>query len=90
MTAKNPKAVYACVNFSEILCPREIERQSICIAQDIGMVLKVIKTMRPDEIKPPPVNDVKRRLSKLTLPCLLKKISDSFFSLCERWPRHGF
>lgn len=52
MTAKNPKAVYACVNFSEVLCPREIERQSICIAQDIGMVLKVIKTMRPGENKP--------------------------------------
>lgn len=31
MTAKNEKAVYACVNYGESLCPKEIESQSICI-----------------------------------------------------------
>ena len=40
MTAKNPKAVYLCVNNGEAICPKEIERQSICINGDIGTVLK--------------------------------------------------
>lgn len=39
MTAKNPKAVYACVNFGEAICPREIAEQSICLDRDIGTVL---------------------------------------------------
>lgn len=39
MTAKNPKAVYACVNFGEAMCPREIAEQSICLDRDIGTVL---------------------------------------------------
>ena len=38
MTAKNPKAVYACVNAGEAFCPREIEGQSICIDADIAAV----------------------------------------------------
>ena len=42
MTAENPKAVYACVNYGEAVCPREIEKQSICIDADIGWVLKQI------------------------------------------------
>lgn len=40
MTAKNPKAVYLCINNGEAICPKEIERQSICINGDIGTVLK--------------------------------------------------
>lgn len=36
MTAKNPSAVYACVNYGEAVCPKEIETQSICIDGDIG------------------------------------------------------
>ena len=40
MTAKNPRAVYACVNRGEAFCPQEIERQSVCINADIGQVLK--------------------------------------------------
>ena len=40
MTAQNPKAVYACINFGEAVCPDEIKRQSICIDEDIGKVLK--------------------------------------------------
>lgn len=39
MTAKNPKAVYTCVNYGESFCPKEITRQSICIDDDIGKVL---------------------------------------------------
>lgn len=39
MTAKNPKALYACINYGEALCPKEIEEQSICIDGDIGEIL---------------------------------------------------
>lgn len=39
MTAKDPNAVYACINQGQTSCPREIERQSICINADIGSVL---------------------------------------------------
>lgn len=45
MTAKNPKAVYACINKGEPLCPREIERQSICMDADIGNVVDQLKEM---------------------------------------------
>ena len=40
MTAKNPKAVYACINRQEAVCPKEIQRQSICIEGDIGKILQ--------------------------------------------------
>ncbi len=40
MTAENPKAVYACINYGEAVCPKEIETQSICIDGDIGTVLE--------------------------------------------------
>ena len=40
MTASNPKATYACVNYGEAVCPQEIEKQSICIDGDIGMFLE--------------------------------------------------
>lgn len=43
MTAKNPKATYACINYGEAVCPREIERQSICIDSDIGAALKDLR-----------------------------------------------
>ena len=39
MTAENPKAVYACVNYGEAVCPKEIAHQSVCIDDDIGRVL---------------------------------------------------
>lgn len=39
MTAKNPKAVYACVNLGEAICPREIAEQSICLDRDIKTAL---------------------------------------------------
>lgn len=45
MTAKNPQAVYACINYGESVCPNEIEQQAICINGDIGNVLsKLIRT----------------------------------------------
>jgi len=38
-TAGNKKAVYACINYGEACCPKEIENQSICIDEDIQKVL---------------------------------------------------
>lgn len=40
MTAENPKAVYACVNYGEAYVPEEIAKRSICINADIGEILK--------------------------------------------------
>ncbi len=40
MTAQNPNAVYACVNYGEAACTTEIEKQSVCINGDIGDVLE--------------------------------------------------
>ena len=42
MTARNPKAVYACVNQGQAICPKEIENQSVCIDGDIGEILNHI------------------------------------------------
>ena len=39
MTAKNPQAVYACLNQGEAYAPEGIRKQSICIDGDIGKVL---------------------------------------------------
>ena len=40
MTAKNPHAVYACVNQGQAVCPQEIERQAVCIDAEIGAALR--------------------------------------------------
>ena len=40
MTAKNPKAVYVCINNGEAVCPKEITSQSICINSDIDRVIR--------------------------------------------------
>ena len=40
MTAQNPNATYACINFGEAAVPKEIADNSICINADIGQVLK--------------------------------------------------
>lgn len=40
MTAKNPKAVYACINFGDAFAPERIRKQSICIDGDVGTVLR--------------------------------------------------
>lgn len=39
-TEKNPQAVYACINLGQAFCADTIQRQAICIDDDIGMVLK--------------------------------------------------
>lgn len=43
MTAQNSEALYACVNYGEAVCPKEIEQQSICIDGDIGTVLSDLR-----------------------------------------------
>lgn len=43
MTAKNQAATYACVNLGEAVCPKEIEKQSICIDSDIAKVLEDLR-----------------------------------------------
>lgn len=40
MTSKNKNAVYACVNYQEAFCPPQIEKQSICIQEDIRKVIQ--------------------------------------------------
>jgi len=40
MTAQNPKAVYACINYGNACTPTEIRDRSICINADIGKVLE--------------------------------------------------
>jgi len=42
MTAKNPDATYACINYGEAVCPEQIKGQSICIDGDISTVLQEI------------------------------------------------
>ena len=39
MTAKNPNAIYACVNLGEADAPSEIAARSLCIDGDIGEIL---------------------------------------------------
>ena len=39
MTMANPRAAYACINYGEAVCPKEIEGQSVCINGDIGELL---------------------------------------------------
>ena len=39
MTNDNPKAIYACLNYNEAYCPKQIESQSICIDGDSGDVI---------------------------------------------------
>ena len=42
MTAKNPNAIYACINQGQAACPPEIEQRSICMNADIGQVLQIL------------------------------------------------
>lgn len=44
MTAKNPNAVYACVNYEKAAVPYEILKQSICIEGDLAAVINEIHT----------------------------------------------
>ena len=45
MTVKNPNATYACINQGQAMCPREIQRQAICINADIGGALRELSQM---------------------------------------------
>ena len=40
MTAENPEAIYACLNYAEAFCPKQIEARSICIDGDAGDLLE--------------------------------------------------
>lgn len=46
MTAQNPKAVYACINYGEAYAPDEIRKQSVCINGDIGEILERLEISR--------------------------------------------
>ena len=50
MTAKNPRAVYACVNFEEAYAPKEIAARSVCIRADIGNVLSQLSMSQCREL----------------------------------------
>lgn len=45
MTASNPRATYAAINQGQAVCPKEIQRQGICIDEDIDAVLAALKTV---------------------------------------------
>ena len=47
LTARNPAATYACLNYGEAYCPKQIEKQAICLDGDI---LEVLNEIRVDEI----------------------------------------
>ena len=42
MTRENGQAAYACLNYGEAFCPKEIEDRSICVNGDIGEVLTML------------------------------------------------
>lgn len=56
MTAKNPRAIYACVNDGEAACPKDIDRQSVCINKDISSVLNSLLDNSADWIKQYDIN----------------------------------
>ncbi len=43
MTAENPRASYACLNYGEAFCPKQTEEQSICLDGDIGEILEALR-----------------------------------------------
>ena len=42
MTDENPRAFYACLNYSEAYCPSQIKDRSVCIKGDSGEVIREI------------------------------------------------
>ena len=44
MTAENPDAVYACLNYDQAVCPVQIRAQSVCIDGDSSQVLKALQS----------------------------------------------
>ena len=45
MTAENPNAVYACLNYDEAVCPAQIKARSLCLDGDSGEVLKALQRL---------------------------------------------
>ena len=43
MTNDNKNAVYACLNYNEAVCPKQIEDRSIVIDGDSGAVIKQLQ-----------------------------------------------
>ena len=46
LTAQNKRATYACINYGEAFCPEQIQKQSICLNDDIGNVLSAIRNFQ--------------------------------------------
>ena len=42
MTAANPRATYACINYGEASCPKELAERSIVVNADIGEVVSAL------------------------------------------------
>ena len=42
LTQENPKAVYACLNYNDAFCPKQIEKQSVCIDGDAGTLFDLL------------------------------------------------
>ena len=42
MTDANKKAVYACLNYGEAYCPKQIEKKAICIDGDVGEIIEAM------------------------------------------------
>lgn len=40
----NKQATYACINYGEAFAPKEIEKQAICINEDVGVLLDSVMT----------------------------------------------
>ena len=43
MTAQNPRAAYVCINLSEAITMKGLEKQSILLDADIGAALRDLK-----------------------------------------------
>ena len=43
MSLENKKATYVCLNFNEAFCPKQIEKQSICIDGDAGELIEALR-----------------------------------------------
>lgn len=43
MTAENPRATYACLNYDESYCPQQIEERSICLEGDAGDLFDALR-----------------------------------------------
>lgn len=43
MTNTWPQATYACMNYGDAAVPREIKNRSICISDDCGKILEILR-----------------------------------------------